>query len=223
MVAPTVLVALDILSSLLTFVLVGFFLLTWRRSGRTHHLLMAIGFFLVAASFAAASTSQFNLAGPTAFFDALRIAGQTGGALVLAFTYLSLHRHGAARPGLVAAWALAAAAILFVTVYLLVPPFASLPAPSATFAWAHATMAVAYLLCTWYSAGAFKRGPVATNLLVPGAFLCWALTKYTWFLIDVSGAQDLVPYVYVWRFLALGLLLSALILPFRPALKVSAP
>jgi hypothetical protein len=57
--------------------------------------------------------------------------------------------------------------------------------------------------------------PRLDRALVPAAFLAWAATKYTWLLVDLSGALQLVPFVYAWRFLAIGLLLAALLVPTR--------
>jgi hypothetical protein len=210
---PAALVLLDLMGAALAVVIAAFFAASWRRSGDNTHLLFMVGFLLLAGGVAASSTSQFDLQRPAEAWDALRVAAHTSGALVLAFAYLSASRHGDARPWTVVGWVAAGMGLLFAVLYWLVPPSAALPSlTSASFA-AHAVQFVAYAACVALSLEGFRRRPALDNALVPTAFLAWAFSKYTWLLIDVSADTALVPFVLVWRFAALGLLLLALALP----------
>lgn len=211
------LVALDAVATLLTLAVAGFFALTWRRSGAALHLLFAVGFGLVALGYVAVSTSEFDLARESAAWDAWRLALQTGGALVLLCGYLSARRHGAAKPLQALGWAAAAAGVVFLALYLLAPPASGLPSPERAFTVAHGVQFLAYLGCVALSMEAYRRAPSMVNALVPAAFLAWGFSKYTWLLIDLTAAQDLVVLVYAWRFGAILLLLGALALPVRAA------
>ena len=209
--------ALDIVAFLLTLGVVGFFAALWRRSGHSLHLLMLAGFLLVAAGFLGVSASAFNLQGEPDNWHALRFVGHTAGALVLVLAYASAHQHGAARPWRVAAWTVALMGVILAAIYWIAPPLSRLPRLQNAFVVAHAVQAIAYAGCAAYASSAFRRHPSFDRALVPAAFLSWALSKYTWLLIDLSRAQDLVAFVYGWRFIAIGLLLLALFLPVRHA------
>lgn len=208
-------VLLDVLAAVLTLGVVAFFAAAWRRSGAPLHLLFAAGFGLVGAGFLAVSTSQFDLARTGEAWDAFRLATQTGGALTLLLAYLSARRHGAARPLQVLGWLAAAGGLGLLALYLLVPPADALPPLDDAFAFAHAVQFGAFLGCVALSLEAYRRSTGPAGALVPGAFLLWALSKYTWLLIDLTAAQDLVPLVFVWRFGAIALLLLAVGLPAR--------
>lgn len=205
--------ALDLLSAALLAVLVAFFARSWRRSGEPLHLLFAVGFGLIAAGVASVSTSAFDLARPVDAWDALRFAGYSGGAFVLFFAYLSRRRHGVARPARALAWSAAAGALMVVALYFLLPPEAQLPVLADVFALAHAAQLLAFLGCATLALPAFLRAPRLDHALVPAAFLLFALSKYTWLLIDVTGVLQVVPIVFLWRFLGVGLLLLAVGLP----------
>lgn len=207
--------ALDALAAALTLAVVGFFALAWRRTRAPLHLLFATGFGLVALGFLAVSTSEFDLAREAEAWDAWRLASQTCGALVLLFGYLSARRHGAARPLQAVGWAVAAVAVLVLLLYLVVPPTAELPRLDQAFVAAHLVQFLAYVGCVALSLEAYRRLPTAPNALVPAAFLAWSFSKYTWLLIDLSAAHALVPLVFVWRFSAIALLVTAIALPVR--------
>ena len=214
---PSLYLALDVLASLLTLGVVGFFAALWRRSGHNLHLLMVAGFLLVASGFLGVSASEFNLQGEPDNWHALRFVGHTAGALVLVLAYASAHQHGAARPWRVAAWTVAIMGLILAALYWLAPPVSPLPRLQNAFVVAHAVQFAAYAACAAYASSAFRRHPSFDRALVPAAFVSWALSKYTWLLIDLSRAQEVVPFVYAWRFLAIGLLLAALFLPVRHA------
>jgi hypothetical protein len=214
MVAPLY-VALDALSAAATLSIVGFFLRTWRRSGAALHLLMAVGFLLVAGSYALVAASEFDLAGPAGAIDALRLIGQTFGAVVLALAYVASRGGRAASPLRVLAASAALVAAGLAVGALLGAPFAQVASGRVASLSAHAAQALAFATCAWLSFRAFRRQPAAQRALVPGAFLLWTVMKYTWVLIDVSGAQELVGFAYASRFVAIGLLQLALWLPAR--------
>lgn len=209
------LVTLDAISAGLAFLVAGFFIASWRRSRNDLFLLHAVGFALTAIGFLAVSQSEFDPAAEATRWDALRLAGRTGGALVLVFAYASARRHGSARPLRVLAWVAAAGGALLVAFYWGVPPRASLPPLEDSLVLAHVVQLVAFLGCVVLSSSSYRREPRADLALVPGAFVAWALTQYTWILIYISDEQAIVPFVYGWRFLALALLLAALALPAR--------
>lgn len=210
------LVALDALAALLLLGVAGFFVASWRRSGEPLHLLFAVGFGLVALGISAVFTAQFDLARRFEAWDALRLVGHTGGALVLALAYGSARLHGVARPARVLGWAAAAVAVLVALLYVALPPAFDLPNLADAFAAAHAVQFVAYLACVGLSLEGFRRAPTLENAFVPAAFLAYAFSKWTWLLIDLTADLEVVPFVLLWRFTAIGLLLAAVLSPFRP-------
>ena len=119
-------VLLDFVACALTLFVAGFFAVTWRRLGNSLHLLFAVGFGLVALGYTGVFTSEFELTRKGELWDAVRFAGHTGGALVIAFAYMSARQHGTARPWRVLGWSIAALGILMVLLYLAVPPFMDL-------------------------------------------------------------------------------------------------
>jgi len=214
------LVSLDVAAAVLTGLVALFFGRTWRRTDDSLHLLFGVGFGLIALSFLAVSTSQFDLARPGEDWDAMRIAGQTGGALVLVFAYLSARRSGTARPWQVLGWLVAAALALFAGLYWAAPPYAALPTLYESFATAHAVQFAAYIGCAVMAFAGYRAAPSTDRALVPAAYLAWAFSKYTWFAIDVTGSEVVVPLVFAWRFAAIGLLLLAVALPARRSREV---
>ncbi|HWG89745.1 MAG TPA: hypothetical protein VNZ52_02755 [Candidatus Thermoplasmatota archaeon] len=219
--SPFLLVGLDLVSLLLEVVVAAFFLQTWRRTGNATHLLFAIGFFLLALGTGAVSSSALDLLRNVETWDGLRMGGQTGGALVLFFSYASMRRGGHANILRVAAATIAFAASLMVILYVFVPPFLEVPSLESMAVVADAVQFLAYAGCVAFASITYRRVPQPEYLLVPGAFMLLALSKYTWVLIDLSHAINLVGFVYVWRILALGLLLGALLLPRRPRPEAS--
>ena len=212
---PRLLMGLDVVSALLTLLVAAFFVRSWRRTGLDLHLLMAAGFALVGASFLGASVTHYGLVPEDGFVHAARATGQLGGALVLAFAYITARWRGRATPWLVGGWVLVAMSVLGAFLYA-ADPFGSFPPATEMYPFAHALMVVAYGICAWLSLrGAWAR-PGLDRLLVPFGFVAWGLTKYTWLLIDLSGAQGLAPFVYAWRLAAIGLFLAAVALPPRP-------
>jgi hypothetical protein len=206
------LVSLDALGAALAVVVAAFFARSWRRSGAPMHLLFAAGFALVALGTAAVSSSQFELQRRPEVWDALRIAGHTSGALVLVFAYLSARHRGDARPWEVLGVA-AAAGGLFMAFLYVVPPFGVLPDVGEALLYAHVVQFLCYAGCVAFSLEGFRHNPRLSYALVPAGFLAWMFSKYTWMVIDVSDSEAAVGLIYVWRFLALGLFLTALLLP----------
>lgn len=209
MAVPLPLVALDIVASLLTLVLVAFFVRTWVRTRLGLHLLLAAGFLLVGGSFLFVATSEFSVAASGARLYLARYVAQTGGALLLALAYLGA-RSGDPRVWETSGWAVVALAAILVGA-LALGPLSYLPDRDGSVEIvAHVAQAAAYAVCAALSWRAAPRGPVP---LVPLAFAAFALSKYTWLLIDVSAARDLVGFVYAWRFAGILLLLAAVALP----------
>lgn len=203
--------AADATSGVLTLVLAAFFLRLWRASRDPEHGLFALGFFLIGGTFPLVTASQIGLLESVDVVHSARLAGQLGGALVLALAYASTRVHGRSRPFVVLALTIVAALAVLVVV-LAVPPRGSL---EGMFAVAHATMVVAYGACAWLSFASVMRRPAGVSFLVPGAFVAWAISKYTWLLIDITADLRLVGFVYFWRYSAITLLLLAVALPAR--------
>src|SRR5688500_10093002 len=86
---PILLVSLDAAAFALTMGLAFFFLVAWLRSESPLYLLLLVGFFLVAVGFLSVSPDEFSPTQGATPVDAVRIAGQTGGALVIALAYAS--------------------------------------------------------------------------------------------------------------------------------------
>lgn len=213
MLAPPGSLALDAVAALLTLAVAGFFARIWRATGSALLLLFAVGFGLVGLGYVGVSVGRFDLAQPVGAWDALRVAGQLGGALVLLFAYVSHRVHGSPRPWSVLAWAAAGSSVVVAALFWALPPFASWPAFGQALPILHGLMFLAYAACAALALPGLLQHPTLDRALVPAAFLAWAATKYTWMLIDLmprGAAADFAPLVYVWRFLALGLLLAAI-------------
>lgn len=208
-------VVLDAVSAVLTLIVAAFFLqLVW-ATRESLHLLFAVGFLLLGLSFTSVAASELNLTVAPLEIDAFQLSGQLAGALVLLMGYLSVRRHGRARLWIALAWAAAAAGLFFAVLYLVVPPFLTLPDLATSIPYAEGLMFLSFAGCAAMAASGFARHPTLDRVLVPAAFACLAATKYTWLLFDLSGSLSIVPFVYVWRFLALGLFLFAIRLPPR--------
>lgn len=208
---PGVLLALDALSAVLTLLVALFFFRLWHASADPKHGLISLGFLVIGGTFPFSAISNLQLAATLDGVDAARLSGQLGGALVIALAYASARVHGESRPLIVLALAILAALAVYAVV-IAIPPVGSL---RGLFPAAHATMVLAYGTCAAFSLASVLRRPEATSFLVPGAFLSWALSKYTWLLHDFAPDDAIVPFVYVWRFSAIVLLLVAVALPAR--------
>jgi hypothetical protein len=209
----SLLVAFDIASAAL-FVAVGtFFLRVWRASGASLDLLVASGFALVGVSYLTTTASEFQL-GTTDAWDYPRIAGQLGGTLVIALAYSGHRRERREKAFWALGWAVALVATLIALLFAL-RLVGLVPSLRAAFPEAHAAMAVSWAFVAANAARAWARSPAFDSALAPLAFAALAVSKYTWVLIDLSTDTSLVPFVYGWRFAALGLLLAALFLPSR--------
>src|ERR1051325_11318061 len=104
---PILYASLDAAAFALTMGLVVFFLLAWLRSEGSLHLLLLVGFFLVAVGFLGSSPDEYSPTQHATPVDAVRIAGQTGGALVIALAYASFTFLQAYTPLRAAAWIVA--------------------------------------------------------------------------------------------------------------------
>jgi hypothetical protein len=205
--------ALDLASMGLTLVVAGSFLLFWRLTGIRQHAFVGLGMLLVGVGLSAVSTSHFELSPEGDWADALRIAGHTGGALVLLFTYIGAQ--GGREPSVwqVLSGASAVGAVAVVFLYFVVPPSADLPSLLDAIVYAHALQAVAWLSCAWFAAAPLRRQLRADHALVPLAFTVWGLSRVVWLRIDVTGDDGLLPAIYALRFAALAMLIGALALP----------
>lgn len=208
--------ALDIVSAAMLLGLAGFFAVLWVRSRDTLPGLFAVGFALVGLGFPTVAASQSRLLDPAGTFDALRLASQTGGALILALAYLSARLHGSPRPVEVAAWAVAALCVGFALVYLVIPPIRALPRLDHLLGAGHAVMVACYAACTLLSAASFRHGARLELGLVPAGFLALAFAKYTWLLGDL-GATSVSGLAYSWRLVGLVLLILAAVTAGRGA------
>jgi hypothetical protein len=205
-----VLFDLDVASALLTLLVAVFFGRLAARTGDGLLGLFAAGFALIGVGFVGVSTSQFDTQQPPGAWDGLRIAGQLGGALVLLCSYVSHRVHGSPRPWAVLGGVLAIASGLAAFLFLVVPPFAQWPGLGTVLPVAHALMLACHLACAAMALPSLLRQPSLDRVLVPAAFLAWAASKYTWLLIDLSRDAELAWFVYVWRYLAIAMLLTAI-------------
>lgn len=204
---PFALMGLDLVACAVTLLLVAFFLLEWGRLRDPASLLLAAGFALVAGSFLTISASTFDLDGSTAALDGARLAGQTGGAFVILLALLArrLPRGAAA---LALGWSVVAASLVGAGAFASMAVRGDIPLRA--FVPAHAAQTLAYACCVVLAAGR-GRGAALGRTLLPLGFVAWALSKFTWLLIDLTEGVDLVPYVYALRFAALALMLLALL------------
>ncbi|MCA1813656.1 MAG: hypothetical protein LC624_06865 [Halobacteriales archaeon] len=213
MASPPLFVALDAVSAVLTLIVALFFARIWRLTGSALLLLFAVGFGLVGVGYFGVSVSQFDLAAPIGAWDALRIAGQLGGALVLLFAYVSHRVHGSPRPWTVLAWSAAGLSAIGALLFWAMPPFAQSPRLGEALPVLHGLMFLAYVACAVLALPGLLKQPTLDRALVPAAFLAWAATKYTWMVLDLlpqASTERLAPLVYCWRFLAIALLLAAI-------------
>lgn len=203
--------ALDVVAALGTLAAVGFFLRAWLRSRAALHLLLALGFALVAASYPFVAWSHLGEQAGAA--DGVRFVGQTGGALVLALAYVASHGGRAASPLHVLGWSAAACALVGLALALLVPAGAAGPTEGDIALVAHATQSVCFATCAALAASAFRRHMTLDRAIVPAAFVLWAIGKALWVAIDLGASDSLLPLVYGCRLGAVSLLLLALALP----------
>lgn len=210
------LVALDALSGLLLGAVAWRFAAIAHRTRRALPLLFAAGLALLAMSYPTVARSHFDLEGRPAW-DALRIAGQTGGALVVLCAYLTARVFGRARPGLALGWALVALTLVLAILTYVVPPSGTLTATPGSLAVAHATTALAWMGAAALAGGRLAVDPRPQHALVPAAFAAMALGTVAWLAVDLGSEESLLVVVYVARFLGIGLLLAAV------APRVSAP
>ena len=205
--------ALDAVSAGLSLLIVGSFFRLWLRSRDSLHSLYATGFLIIGASFLSSAASEFNLAGPPLTVDAVQVSGPLVGAIVLLLAYVSFRRHGRARFWIVLAWTVSAVGLVFAFLYVVVPPFATLPDLGTYLPIAHAITFLVLLGCAGLSTRGFAKRPTVDRTLVPIGFLCLSLTKYTWLLFDLSRSEALPPFVYVWRLLGIAMFLLPIYLP----------
>lgn len=204
---------LDSVSAVLTAIVAGFFFVAARRTRATAHLLFGIGLLVVALSFTTVTASQFDLGRAPSVFDHLRIVGQLGGALVILFSYLSARTHGDPRTFHVLGMSVVAILGAYVVLFLFILPFGTFPDVEGLLAYGHAAMAIVWTLSALLSGRQWMKAPAWDRVLVPTAFVLFGVSKYTWFIIDLAGTNDVVLLVYVWRFSAIALLLVAMLLP----------
>jgi hypothetical protein len=209
---PAVFLGLDAVSAALTLAVAVYFARLWSVTRQPLHLLFSLGIALVGASFATVTASTFDLGRSPEIWDHLRIAGQVGGALVIMFAYASARATGRAKPLQSLGFAAAGLSLLFAILYFAIPP-AFVFQTRSDFIVAHSVMGIAWAVTAVLALG----GPSVAGrerLLVPGAFVCFAFSKYTWLLVDVADA-GLAPFIYPWRFAGILLMIAAIMLPAR--------
>jgi hypothetical protein len=205
------LVVLDAVSAVLTLAVAAYFLRLWSGTRHPLHLLFSLGLALVGASYTTVSASAFDLGHTPEGWDQLRIAGQVGGALVIFFAYTSA-RSSNGRPYLALGYAAAGLSLLFAILYFAIPPVFTFPDMRTALVISHFVTTFAWLASAVLAVSSVSGwGP--DRLLVPMAFVAFAVSKYSWLLQDISGDPILIPYIYPWRFLGIVLLLAALLLP----------
>lgn len=208
-----VFIALDVASAMFTLLVGVFFALFWSSTRDRLFLLFSAGFMLTALGFPAVTASQFNLGLQQGYWDVLRLGFLLGGAFVLLFAYMSLHWPGSARSLTLAGWASAGLSVLLMVLFAIVPPFVSIPLPALLHPFAHIIISLAFAACALFSSAGLARRPSIDRALVPVGFLFFALSNYTWLLVDLSASINIVPLVYVWRLTAIWLFMTALRLP----------
>lgn len=199
------LVALDIVSAL--FMAVVAVQLAWAAvmTRRATPALLAAGLGIVAVTYPTVAASQLDLGRQPDVWDHLRIVGQTGGALVILFAYLSSRRTGHARPLLVVGWTAAAVTLLYAFLFFALQPMGTFPPLQDDLAAAHVLMAIAYALTAGLAASS-GRSPT----LVPVAFGGLTLTKIAWIFVDLGARSSVLLYgLYATRLFALGALFIA--------------
>jgi hypothetical protein len=205
------LVGLDAVSALAVCVVALWFFRVWAATRAPLHLLYGVGLLISGASYATVAASHYDLGRTPDLWDQLRFAGQLGGPLVLVCAYVSRRYGDIARPARALGWTVVALATLDAAYWLLYPPLLSWGSVEESFLPLHVSTMVLWALCGWF---AYRGGSAARSdprrLFVPAAFLCIALSKYTWALADVSRDERLVFLIYPWRLAAVALLVAAL-------------
>jgi hypothetical protein len=212
----TWLVALDAISALLTLGVAAFFFRIYATTRISLHLLFALGLVLIGATFATTTASHFDLGGDPDIYDHLRIAGQLGGAFVVLFAYVGARTKGSRSPWIAVGLAAVALSVFFNVVYFVLPPALTFPGRQQDFAIAHAVMAVTWATSAWLAGrGSFSLARSGAGF-VPAAFALFAMSKYTWFIVEAGSASDaMVLLVYPWRFTAIAFLIAAVTLAPR--------
>lgn len=210
----SLLLALDAVSALALIGLAAGFVALWRFTREPLHAVLSVAFATLAAGVSAVSASEFEVPSGSPWVDGFRMLCHTAAPIMLVIVYGSAHR--SVRPR--AAWpilvAFAAAALVTAIVWSL-PPEGSFAIGTERNALVvtHAFQFVLYLLLVVLSGRRFVERPSTRRALVPLAFMAYAFSKYTWTLIDLDGHQQLVPLVYLWRFVMIALIVTAFFAP----------
>jgi peptidoglycan/LPS O-acetylase OafA/YrhL len=168
---------------------------------------MSAGFSLVATSFLFVSLGHFG-AGTRGRLEAARMLFHVAGALTLVLAYAS--HHSRRRHPLTVLLAAAAGAAGVGLVLWLIPPL-GLPSSPGYVAATYAIVAACFLACAVLSGYGWHRRPTLGRALVPAGFHAWTFSAYTWIFITLEGTSGFLPVVYGWRFLAVALMLWAML------------
>jgi len=206
-------VGLDVVSALLTLALGALLVRTWALTRAPIALLLGVAFILLGASYATVTASQFDLGRSPDLWDELRLAGQTGASLVLFLTYLSSRASRNPVPFRVLAGAVGALTVAVGLLDVVLPSLSARIPERQYFLGAHLVMAMAFGACAFMAARGFGQHPTRDRALVPLAFLFFAISKYTWFIIDLTRSDAPVGLIYAWRFAGIALLGFALVRP----------
>lgn len=201
--------SLDIVAAIFMAAIAVFFFRIWRDSRDGLHLLYSIGMALIGIGYVTVTASAYEL-GNADVFDRLRIAAQMGGALVIMFAYVAVRDIGHGKPWIVLAWTAAASSYFFLAVFALIPPVFEWKPREIDLALANLALAPIWTVTAVLSAQGALKTNLPRRLFVPAAFFCFAVSKYTWFIIALVDQQNLAIVVYPWRFAAITLLVLAL-------------
>ncbi|HVM44846.1 MAG TPA: hypothetical protein VM582_02830 [Candidatus Thermoplasmatota archaeon] len=221
MVLP-LLVAVDLASAAGTMLLAGAFGLLWARSRVRLHLLFSAAFATLAVGLTTVGASAFEVVGSGGWLDALRIVCHTAAPVMLVTGYWLAQEERRLHALVIVALSLGVAAALAAGLWA-VASFSGAADTRRSFLVAHAIQFALYLALVVLSGRNFVARPTWRRAFVPLAFISYAFSKYTWLIIDLDGDLQLVPLVYAWRILTIGLLLAALLAPFLRGVSDGPP
>jgi hypothetical protein len=210
-------VALDAVTALGLAVVAAYFLRIWRATRADTHLLFGLGLLVTAASFLTVAASHYDLGRMPDLWDHARFVGQLGGPIIVLSAYVVRRRGVAARLLVALAWIAVALLVFYAIVIFAIPPVLAMADVEQSLLVMHAMDVVIWSACAWLAFQGSRRRAPAGRFLVPSAFACFAMSKYSWLLADVARDDALLYFIYPWRVLAVVLLLLA-IRPARGAL-----
>jgi len=205
---------IDAVSSGLTVLVTLAFLRLWIRRREGIDLLFSIGMAAIALSFLLSTSTRLPGHGlPFRPLLAANLSSRFAGVLVLLFTYISVRVHGSPRIWRALGWASLTGATLLALVYLFIVPGSESQSLRVALPYMNSFSAIGFGACSVLSFRGFLRHGALDRVFVPAAFLCFGVSSYTFFLLDVTRGGVPLLAGLLWRLVGAGFLATAVLWP----------